>query len=253
MTSPESASSGSGASFAGSSLAATRVVRTGQLALVVPVVMTAMHRLTSLATSAGGYVQSSDTTTTGGAPQGDITLRVPAGDFDTAVAEAQRLGRTTSLTTSADDVTGRYVDLVARAAALRQTRATYLTILSRAQTIGATLSVQQRVDDVQQQLDQIEGQRKVLAAQSADATLSVSLSQKGHVVPPPTHPVTTGIGAAWHRSVHRFSAGIDAIVGVLGPLLLALLLIAVLGGIGLLGYRGVRRVARSSADPPVSA
>ncbi len=255
VTSPQSASSGSASSQAasgsatalgGSSLAATRVVRTGQLSLVVPVVATAMNRLTSLATSTGGYVQSSDTTTNDGAPQGDITLRVPAGDFETAVAAAQRLGRTSSLTTSADDVTGRYVDLVARATALRQTRATYLTILSKAQTIGATLSVQQRVDDVQQQLEQIEGQRKVLAAQSSDATLSVSLTQKGHVVPPRKHPVTTGIGAAWHRSVHRFSAGIDAIVGVLGPLLLVLLLLAVLGGIGLLGYRGVRRAVRSS-------
>jgi hypothetical protein len=241
-----SASSGTGTSLAGSSLAATRVVRTGELALVVPVVTTAVSRLSSLATSEGGSVQSSDTPTSDGTPQGDITLRVPAADFETAVADAQRLGRTSSLTTSADDVTGRYVDLVARATALRQTRATYLTILSRAQTIGATLSVQQRVDDVQQQLDQLEGQRKVLAAQSDDATLSVSLLQKGHVVPPPTHPVTTGIGAAWHRSVHRFSAGIDAIVGVLGPLLLALLLLVVLGGIGVLGYRGVRRVVRSS-------
>jgi hypothetical protein len=250
---PGAASPASDTSQAASSLAATRVVRTGQLSLVVPVVTTAMQRLTSLATTTGGYVQRSDTTTNGGVPQGDITLRVPAARFEAAVTAAQRLGRTSSLTTSADDVTGRYVDLVARATALRRTRATYLTILSRATTIGATLSVQQRVDDVQQQLDQLEGERKVLASQSSDATLSVSLAQKGHEVPPPTHHVATGIGAAWHRSVHRFSAGIDAIVGVLGPLLLALLLLVVLGGIGLLGYRGVRRLVGPPADPPVSA
>lgn len=247
------ASSASDTASAGSSLAATRVVRTGQLSLVVPVVTTAMQRLTSLASATGGYVQRSDTTTNGGVPQGDITLRVPAGRFEAAVTAAQRLGRTSSLTTSADDVTGKYVDLVARETALRRTRATYLTILSRATTIGATLSVQQRVDDVQQQLDQLEGERKVLASQSSDATLSVSVAQKGHVVPPPTHHVATGIGAAWHRSVHRFSAGIDGIVGVLGPLLLALLLLVVLGGIGLLGYRGVRRFVGPPADPPVSA
>jgi hypothetical protein len=197
-------------------------------------------RLTSLATADGGYVQSSDTTSEDGAPQGDITLRVPATDFQTAVAGAQRLGRTRTLTTSATDVTGRYVDLVARAAALRQTRSTYLAILSRATTIGATLSVQQRVDDVQQQLDRIEGQRKVLAAQSDDATLAISLNQPHgaahHVV------AAGGIGAAWHRSVHRFSVGFDAVVGALGPLLLAVLLLALVTGIGLLGYRGMRRV-----------
>jgi Domain of unknown function (DUF4349) len=217
------------------------VVRSGHLSLRVPSVTTAVARLTALASSAGGYVQSSATSTDSGTPQGDITVRVPVTGFDAALAGAQRLGRTRSLTTSATDVTGRYVDLVARATALRQTRATYLTILSSATTIGATLSVQQRVDDVQQQLDQLEGQRKVLASQTADATLAVSLDQ-GHVATPAVSHHRSGIGAAWHRSVHRFSVGVDAVVGVLGPLLLALLLVAILAGIGLLGYRGMRRV-----------
>jgi hypothetical protein len=242
-----------------SALTATRVVRTGDLSLVVPSISSAMARLTSLASAAGGYVQSSDTTaggttepgttvtgttvtgtTVSGPPSGDITVRVPAGDFDSAVAAAQRLGRTQSLTTSATDVTGRYVDLVAQATALRRTRSTYLSILSTARTIGATLSVQQRIQDVQSQLDRIEGQRKVLAAQSSDATLSVSLTQKG--AKSPVAPVSTGIGAAWHRSVHRFSVGLDAVVGALGPLLLAVLLLAVVAAIGLGGYRGTRRV-----------
>jgi hypothetical protein len=224
----------------GSSATATRVVRNGQLSLQVKSVTTAVARLTSLATSTGGYVQSSDTSTDSGTPQGDITLRVPVNGFDTAVTGAQRLGRTRSLTTSATDVTGHYVDLVARETALRQTRSTYLSILSSATTIGATLSVQQRVDDVQQQLDQLEGQRKVLAAQTADATLAVSLDQ-GHVAAAAASH-RSGISAAWHRSIHRFTVGFDAVVGVLGPLLLAVLLAAILAGIGVLGYRGMRRV-----------
>jgi hypothetical protein len=225
----------------GTSATATRVVRTGQLSLRVSSVLTAVDRLTALAGAAGGYVQNSVTTADSPSSTADITLRVPAGRFDTTVAQAQRLGKTRSLTTSATDVTGRYVDLVARATALRQTRATYLTILSRATTIGATLSVQQRIDDVQQQLDRLEGQRQVLASQSNDATLEVSLNQ-GNVVVQAAPPVRTGIGAAWHRSIHRFSVGFDAVVGILGPLVLALLLLALLAAIGLLGYRGTRRI-----------
>jgi hypothetical protein len=225
----------------GVSATATRVVRSGQLSLQVTSVTSAVARLTALANASGGYVQSSDTTSESGTPEGDITLRVPANDFDTAVASAERLGRTRSLTTSATDVTGRYVDLVARATALRQTRATYLTILSKATTIGSTLSVQQRVDDVQQQLDRLEGQRKVLASQSDDATLAVSLNERQVVFAHAKH-VSTGIGAAWHRSIHRFSVGFDGVVGILGPLALAVLLLALLTAIGLLGYRGMRRV-----------
>jgi hypothetical protein len=55
-------------------------------------------------------------------------------------------------------------------------------------------------------------------------------------------PVRSGIGAAWHRSIHRFSVGFDGVVGILGPLALAILLLALLAAIGLLGYRGMRRV-----------
>jgi hypothetical protein len=240
------ASSASGSSAratdaVGVSATATRVVRTGQLSLKVSSVLTAVDRLTALATAAGGYVQDSVTTADSPASTADITLRVPAARFDATVAEAQRLGKTRSLTTSATDVTGRYVDLVARATALRQTRSTYLTILSRATTIGATLSVQQRIDDVQQQLDRLEGQRQVLASQSNDATLAVSLNQPTFVVHA-APPVRSGIGAAWHRSIHRFSVGFDGVVGILGPLALAILLLALLAAIGLLGYRGMRRV-----------
>jgi hypothetical protein len=243
------ATSGSGGSSrsadsVGTSATATRVVRTGQLSLRVPSVLTAVDRLTALAGAAGGYVQNSVTTADTPASTADITLRVPAARFDVTVAQAQRLGKTRSLTTSTTDVTGRYVDLVARAAALRQTRATYLTILSRATTIGATLSVQQRIDDVQQQLDRLEGQRQVLASQSNDATLEVSLNQRAVVVPA-APPVRTGIGAAWHRSIHRFSVGFDAVVGILGPLALAAMLLALLAAIGLLGHRWIRRHRRS--------
>jgi hypothetical protein len=225
----------------GVSATATRVVRTGQLSLKVTSVLTAVDRLTALASGAGGYVQNSVTTADSPTSTADITLRVPAARFDATVAQAQQLGKTRSLTTSATDVTGRYVDLVARATALRQTRSTYLTILSRATTIGATLSVQQRIDDVQQQLDRLEGQRQVLASQSNDATLAVSVNQPTVAVLAAPR-VRTGIGAAWHRSIHRFSVGFDGVVGILGPLALAILLLALLAAIGLLGYRGMRRV-----------
>ena len=54
----------------------------------------------------------------GGAPYGTITLQVPVANFSAVLKQAQALGRTTDLTTKATDVTGQYVDLQARIAAL---------------------------------------------------------------------------------------------------------------------------------------
>jgi hypothetical protein len=222
---------------------ATRVVKTGSMELRVTRnhVQSTVSRLVAITTQLGGYVSQSRTDNMLGSPDGEVTLRIPAGQFDSAVTAVERLGHVTSLTTNADDVTGRFVDLSARLSALQRTRATYLTILGRATTIGATLEVQQRVDDVQQQIEELQGQLKVLRNQSADGTLTVDVSQVGSASRVHHTPKQHGIGKAWHTSISRFDRGFDAIVGALGPLLLAIMILAVLLGVGRLGYRGVRR------------
>lgn len=227
--------------------AATRIVKTGNLSLTVGrgKVGATMDRLTAIATADGGYVESSQADGTGTASSGTMTLRVPTARFGTALAAARQLGRVTSVSTSADDVTGKYVDLTARRTALLRTRSTYLTILSRANTIGATLAVQQRVDDVQQQIDQLAGELKLLRNQSNDATLTVDLVTAVVAAHRPP-PQRTGLSAAWHRSWRGFLDGVEAIVGALGPIVLALILVALALLVGRAGYRRVRRALASS-------
>jgi Domain of unknown function (DUF4349) len=247
VASGTTASGGNGAtSSGGDGVTATRVVKTGSLALTVPrgQVETTVSKLVALTTSLGGYVSQSRTDNVTGSPEGDLTLRMPAGKFDTAVSGAEKLGHETSLTTDAHDVTGKFVDLNARLTALQHTRSTYLTILGRATTIGSTLEVQDRVDGVQSQIEQLQGEIKVLRNQSADGTLTVSVSQPGtHHAPAKHHHAASGIGKAWHNSIHRFSRGFDAIVGALGVALLVLLVLAFLATVGVLGRRVVRAKA----------
>ena len=88
------------------------------------------------------------------------------------------------------------VDLGARVSALQQTRSKYLTILGRATTIGATLEVEQQVEDVQQQIEEIQGELKVLRNQSADGTLTGDVSQIGATVVNHHHK-QGGIGKAY--------------------------------------------------------
>lgn len=223
--------------------AATRIVRTGSLSLTVATgrVGATMDRLTAIAAADGGYVESSRADGTGAASSGSVTLRVPTARFAATLTAARRLGHVTSVTTSADDVTGRYVDLTARRAALVRTRSTYLTILSRATTIGATLAVQQRVDDVQQQVERLTGELKLLRNQSSDATLTVDVVTATAAKRQP--PARTGIGAAWHRSWQRFLDGIEAVVGALGPIALALILLALAGLVARAIYRRARPIA----------
>lgn len=222
-------------------LSGTRVVKTGTADLQAPAAQVAsvLAEVQGDAAGLGGYVQSSSSQESGRFPDGNLTLRVPVANFDTLVNEVRRAGHVVSIVESGQDVTAQYVDLSARISALEVSRSTYLTILSKATTIGDILAVQQQVDSVQQQLEELQGQQKLLADQSDNATLTVNVSTPAAaaVVPPPP----SGLHRAFNRSVHGFVAGFEDVLAALGPLLLVLLILAVLGFAARLGWRAVRR------------
>jgi hypothetical protein len=224
----------------------TRVVKTGVLDLQVRKgeVSNTLDDVADIAVALRGYVESSRTSEGTLSPSGRVTMRVPVDAFQDAVDRARALGKAPGakvlgLQTSGEDVTGRYVDLQARIHALQQTRDTFLDLLAKAQTIGETLSVQQRVTDVQTQIEQLQGQLKVLASQSSMSTLTVTVDQKAVATTVPGEK--SGIHKAFDRSVDRFVNGVEAIVAGTGPVLLAILVIAALWFGGRFGYRVLRR------------
>jgi hypothetical protein len=196
-----------------------------------------MTQLNSLATAYGGFVASSQTQSgqgTGGAPSGSVTLQVPVDNFDAALKGAQALGKTSSLTTKATDVTAQYVDLQSRISALEQSRQQYLTILSKATTVGDVLAVQAQLDSIQSQIEQLQGQLQVLTSETGYSTLAVTVTE-GAPPPRPAPLPESGLVRAWHDSTDGFLAGVEGAIRIAGPLLFALLLLAaaVLGGRGL--------------------
>jgi hypothetical protein len=223
-----------------------RVVKTGILDLQAPKgkVGDTINAVTKVATIEGGYVQSSRTSEGGAVPSGQVTLRVPVQKFDDAIERVRLIGhapgaKVLGLETSSEDVTSKYVDLQARVHALQRTRDAFLTLLSKATTIGETLSVQQRISDVQSQIERLQGPVKVLGSRSSMSTLTVTIDQKIAVESAPGEK--SGIHKAFDRSVDRFVNGVEAIVAGTGPVLLAIIVIAALWFGGRFGYRVLRR------------
>jgi hypothetical protein len=156
---------------------------------------------------------------------------VPVADFDSVLQQARALGTTSSLTTKATDVTGQYVDLQARIGALEATRQQYLTIMTRATSIGDVLSVQDDLDSVQTQIEQLQGQLQLLTSQTAYSTVTVTVNEP--TAPPRPAPVPeSGVVRSWHDSVGGFADGVEGIIRYAGPVLFALLCLALvwLGG-----------------------
>ena len=212
---------------------ATRVIKTGALSLVVPKARLAVtvNEVTDLASGLGGYV--SDTKTTEGAdvPAADLTLRVPAGQFETLLGRARALGKPTSLTTSGQDVTAQYVDLAARLHALEATRDQFLQILAKATQIGDILNVENQLMSVQTQIEELQGQQRVLDDQTTYGTLTVHLSEVGSPIEPisigPLHG-PSGWTTAWRHARHSFAHGIQSVVAASGGIAIFVLSVAVL-------------------------
>lgn len=180
----------------------SRVVDTGTVDLLVPKgqLTDVIGKLGNLALAYSGFVAGSDTNiaTSGEAPTGNITLRVPVARFQTLVNAVQRSGTATSVTTSGQDVTSQYVDLQARIQSLDDARTQYEQILSRAQTIGDLLSVEQQISDLQTQIEQLQGQLNVMNDQTTYSTLTVHVTEQASktvTVKPPAHP--SGLSKAW--------------------------------------------------------
>jgi hypothetical protein len=223
-----------------------RIEQTGSLDLRVGrgAVSATVDRLDALAGANDGFVATSQTHsgTSGGAPSGTVTLEVPVASFSAVLGEAEALGKVSQLTTSATDVTAQYVDLQSQITALEASRQQYLTIMTKASSIGDVLAVQAQLNSLQSQIQQLQGQLAVLGSETDYSKVTVVVSE---TAAPPHHRAAaaapSGLAKAWHDSVHGFVAGTEGLIRIAGPALFALLCLgAVLLG-GQLFWRRLQR------------
>ena len=155
-------------------LADQRIIKTGEISLEVPDVITALARVRAMALELGGYVGGSQAGTRD--EPATLTLRVPADTFEEALSRLHELdGDVLVEATSEQDVTSTVVDLEARIANLEASEVQYRTLLGQAVKIEDILAVQVRLDDVRGQIEQLQAQHKELTGLADLSTLSVTL------------------------------------------------------------------------------
>ena len=222
----------------------SRVVKSGSIALVVKdkQVSSTLTAVQRAAKAQGGYVAASSSNEYGDTPSGEVTIRVPVDQFENLVAAVRSLdAKVRTASTSGKDVTAEYSDLESQLRTLRATRDRFLVILGQTKTIGEILTVQQRVDTVSGQIDRIEGERKLLAAQSDLSSLTVSVSESGNPVVTATTRPRSGLSQAFADARNGFVSGVEAIIRHSGGFLLFVICLTCGLLIGRLGWRVARR------------
>lgn len=222
-----------------------KIESTGSVDLTVPKgnIEPALSKLSALVTGDGGFVDSTQanvgSATSGNFSYGTIVLQVPQRTFETLVTQVQRVGHTTSVSTTSTDVTAQYVDLSAHITALEASRQQYLLIMTKATSISDILAVQSQLNALQSQIEQLQGQLNVLNHETTFGSLTVMLTETGHPSNGPHH--RSGFGKAWHDAVSGFVAGFEWLVRVSGPTLFAILMLGALWIIGRFGRRAYQR------------
>jgi len=159
-----------------------RIVRTAKVDLEVGkgTLDETIDRATDAVTRAEGtYVGSSTSVPGDGPATGEVTFRVPVDAFEAILRELKGLGTYRGEQSGTEDVTNQYVDLRGQLTAWRAQERVYLRLLGRARSIGDVIAVQNQLQQVQSNIERLQGQVNHLEDQSSFSTIVLNLSEPG--------------------------------------------------------------------------
>jgi Domain of unknown function (DUF4349) len=213
-----------------------RIVRTATVDLEVGQdrLNDTINRATDVVTKAKGIYVGSSATVPGGEPaSGQVTFRVPVDAFEPVLRELKALGTYRGEQSSTEDVTNQYVDLNGQLAAWRAQERVYLRLLDRAKSIADVIAVQNQLQQVQSNIERLQGQLNQLEDQSSFSTIVLQLSEPGAAAGQPAGR----LARAWATAVNGLGVMAAAVlVGVVW-----LIPVVVLAGLVLFGLRALRR------------
>lgn len=256
-----------GASGLGGGTAAQAQVAGGERALVMrgraSVEVASFDRsaanLTATVEEWGGYVgdREVDNDRIGNrtVTRGRLLFRVPADRFEAFIEAVRTEGDVRRIETNATDVTDRLVDLDARLSNLRAERDRLRTLFDRANDTEDVILVEERLSEVQGEIERLEARKRALENRVALATVTVELYEpRPEVTRDRQRWYDVGLVAAFLESVGGVATTLRALaVGLAyaAPYLLVFGLPVVGAVAGLLRWR--RRRSSDRDGGPASA
>ena len=150
------------------------LVRRAALGMDVDDIAISTSRAHGIAIGSGGYVEREERAER----SASVTIRVPEPRLDAALDTLGRLGKITSRTVSAQDVTAEAIDVEARIRSLTTSRDRLRELLTRATAVGDVVAVERELARAQGELDSLQGRLQHLRSTAALAELHVSFHQK---------------------------------------------------------------------------
>ena len=156
--------------------AGRKIIKDGEMDLVVEDTDEAVDEITLRAVTRGGYLIALETYLEGSFKYAKLVLGVPVEEFE----NLQRDARAVALRVLKDsaigvDVTDEYVDTQSRLANLEATQARIRQFLEQATTVEESLKVNEQLAEIEAEIEKVKGRLNFLKDRAAYSTLTVNI------------------------------------------------------------------------------
>jgi hypothetical protein len=220
----------------------TKIIRDGRIGIVIAdgSFSKGVAGVTQIARRNGGFVLESSSRDE---RSGALTLRVPAKRFDDTMLALRALsgqldGEVEFQDITGQDVTAEFIDLQARLDILKDRRELLLDIQADATSTSEILRLAALIDDVQLQIENIQGRLNFLKDQVAEATIKVEVRERDvQREDPGSDPENPSLADS-------FELAVQGVLRIIGAVVVGLGYLIPLGVIALIGWGVVRLVRR---------
>ncbi len=238
-----------------------RIIYTANVDAVVEDFESVPAKVAELAEQFGGFVASSNVHGQPGQPRrGNWTIRVPVEQYEGLLSQARQLGEVRSLISNSKDVSEEYYDIEARIRNKLKTEARIVALLEEATgNLEQVLVVEQKLDQVREEIERMQGRLRVLTDQTSLATVTIAVEQIAGYQPHEEPTYGTRVSRAFRTSLHTLittAADLSIMVVALAPWLAVFVVLGVIAGLIVWIVRRIRRRRRKmpyGAEVPLPA
>lgn len=198
-----------------------KIIKTVELSVETKEYEAYIASLTASVAASGGYVETSTANLGSNAYSNryaTFTVRIPAANLDAFISASGEKGTITSKTENQQNVTLEYVDLESRIEAYKTEKATLTGLLEKAESLENVLAIQERLSEVNYQIESYTSQLKVLENRVSYSTVNLRIYE--------VERVTDAQPSLWARIKNRFLNNLDGLVDWLKDAV-----VAVIGGL----------------------
>jgi|GEM_PF-166074 len=157
-------------------LVAPRLIYNADIQIQVENLESTVKQVKEITNKAGGYYTNETHSGGGGEKSVSFTLRIPQTNFESAIHGIEKLASYVQYKgTSSQDVTEQYYDSEIRLKTKRKTLDQYYTILQRTTTIKDILEVQAKINELETEIEGLEGKLRYLSNQVSYSTITLRL------------------------------------------------------------------------------